>query len=79
MGRSPAKARDTRDPGSVPGWELPGVGNGTLLQYSCLGNPMGREAWWATVCRESDTTEHIMMNRICVYREIVTLVGVRCD
>ena len=30
-------------------------------------------------CRESDTTEHIMMNKICVYGEIVTLVGVRCD
>ena len=21
----------------------------TLLQYSCLGNPMDRGAWWATV------------------------------
>jgi len=20
------------------------------LQYSCLGNPMDRGAWWATVC-----------------------------
>ena len=20
------------------------------LQYSCLGNPMNIEAWWATVC-----------------------------
>ena len=20
---------------------------GNLLQYSCLGNPTGREAWWA--------------------------------
>ena len=27
----------------------PGVGNGNLLQYSCLGNPMDTEAWWATV------------------------------
>ena len=27
----------------------PGGGNGSLLQYSCLGNPMDREAWWATV------------------------------
>ena len=27
----------------------PGGGNGNLLQYSCLGNPMDREAWWATV------------------------------
>ena len=23
--------------------------NGNPLQYSCLENPMGREAWWATV------------------------------
>ena len=23
--------------------------NGNPLQYSCLGNPMDREAWWATV------------------------------
>ena len=30
----PADARDTRDVGSI------------LLQYSCLENPMDREAWW---------------------------------
>ena len=28
-----------------------GEGNGNPLQYSCLGNPMDREAWWATVPR----------------------------
>ena len=27
----------------------PGVGNSNPLQYSCLGNPMDRGAWWATV------------------------------
>ena len=27
----------------------PGEGNGNPLQYSCLGNSMDREAWWATV------------------------------
>ena len=26
-----------------------GVGNGNLLQYSCLENSMNRGAWWATV------------------------------
>ena len=26
-----------------------GEGNGTLFQYSCLENPMDREAWWAAV------------------------------
>jgi len=27
----------------------PGEGNGNLLQYSCLENPMDRGAWWAIV------------------------------
>ena len=27
----------------------PGGGNGNLLQYYCLKNPMDREAWWTTV------------------------------
>ena len=27
---------------------FPGEGNGNPLQYSCLENPMDREAWWAT-------------------------------
>ena len=26
-----------------------GEGNGNPLQCSCLGNPLDREAWWATV------------------------------
>ena len=26
-----------------------GEENSNPLQYSCLGNPMDREAWWATV------------------------------
>jgi len=29
---------------------LSGEGNGNPLQYSCLGNPMGRGAWRATDC-----------------------------
>ena len=41
----PANAEDL---GSIP--ELGrGEGNGNPLQYSCLGNPMDRGAWWATV------------------------------
>ena len=37
----------------------PGEGNGNQLQYSCLGNPMDRGAWWATVhgVTELETTE----------------------
>ena len=37
----------------------PGKGHGNTLQYSCLGNPMDRGAWWATVrgvAEEPDTT-----------------------
>ena len=30
-------------------WLEYGEGNGTLLQYSCLVNPMDRGAWWAAV------------------------------
>ena len=29
--------------------KIPWEGNGNPLQYSCLGNPMDREAWWAKV------------------------------
>ena len=35
---------------SVPGLgRYPGEGNGNPLQYSCMGNPMDRGVWWATV------------------------------
>ena len=29
----------------------PGGGHGNPFYYSCLGNPMGRGAWWAAVMR----------------------------
>ena len=46
----PADAGDPRDKGSVLGLgRSSGVGNGNLLQYSCLENSMDRGAWWATV------------------------------
>ena len=46
----PANAGDARDLGSIPGLgKSPGEENGNPLQYSCLGNPMDRGAWWATL------------------------------
>ena len=34
----------------IPGLgRSPRGGNGNPLQYSCLGNPVDRGAWWATV------------------------------
>ena len=58
---SPANAGDAGDVGLIPGLgRSPGVGNGKLLQYSCLEDFMGRGAWQATVheVTESDMTEH---------------------
>ena len=50
------------DVGLIPGsGRSPGEGNGNLLQYPCLGNPMDRGAWQTTVHeveKESDMTEH---------------------
>ena len=47
----PANAGDVRNSGSIPGpGRSPGEGHDNPLQYSCLENPMDREAWWTTVC-----------------------------
>ena len=61
----PANEGDTGDAGWIPGQgrSLRG-GNGNPLQDSCLGNPMDRGAWRATVCgvAELDMTEHACMH-----------------
>ena len=53
----PAHAGDL---GLIPGLgRSPGEGNGNPLQYSCLGNPMGRRAWLSAVhggTREANLT-----------------------
>ena len=47
---SACQAGDIGDRRLIPGWEkCPGGGNGNPLQDSCLGDPMDRGAWWATV------------------------------
>ena len=47
---APVNAGNIRDLGSIPVVaRSPGTGNGNPLQYSCLGNPMGREDWQTTV------------------------------
>ena len=51
---------DAEDMGLIPGSErFPEKGNGNPLQYSCLGNPIDRGVWQATVhevAKESNTT-----------------------
>ena len=58
----PANAGDVRDVGLIPELERSRrEGNGNLLQYSCLENPMDRGAWQATVhgvTKKSNMTEH---------------------
>ena len=58
VGKNPPA--DVGNRGWIPGWgRSPEGGNGNPLQYSCLGNPMDRGAWWATVhgvANELDTT-----------------------
>ena len=62
----PANAEDARDVGSIPGMgRYPGEGNGNPFQYSFLGNPMDRGAWWASPWshKKSDTTERLSNNK----------------
>ena len=48
------------DVSSIPeSGKSPGEGNDNSLQYFCLGNPVNRGTWWATVheeAKESDMT-----------------------
>ena len=50
--KNTVNAGDIRDAGSIPRLgRSPGEGHGNLPHYSCLANPMGKTAWWATVHR----------------------------
>ena len=63
----PASAGDAGDMGSNPGsGRFPGEGNGYPLQYSCLGNPTDRGAWWTTVdgVAESQTGLHLSCTKV---------------
>ena len=55
----PANAGNAEDGGSIHGsGRSPRIGNGNPFQYSCLGNPMNRGAWQATIqgiAKQSDT------------------------
>ena len=63
------------DPGSTPGsGRSPGEGNGNLVQYSCLGTPMVKGAWQATVdevtkswTQLSNSTTTTAMNEWLIY------------
>ena len=53
---------------SIPGWgRSPGEGNGNLLQYSCLENPVDREVWQATVHGVTRIRHDLATKPLCLY------------
>ena len=59
-GKESANAANAGDVGSNSGsGRSPGERNGNVFHYSCLGNPMDRAIWQATVhgLTESDTAQ----------------------
>ena len=56
----------------IPGLgRFPGEGNGNSFQYSCLGNPMDRGAWWAACSpwglKELEMTKQPTLQRLVIY------------
>ena len=47
-----------------------GEGYGSTLQYSCLGNPVDRGTWWATVCGGHRRVGHNLASK--------TIVALQC-
>ena len=76
----PANAGDA---GSIPGLgRSPGEGNGNPLQYSCLENPMDREAWNATVqgvTKELETTEGLSHHHHCFGCRTIMMKDSECS
>jgi len=66
IGKMPWSRKWHFSPGLVPGLgRCPRVGNGSSFQYSCLGDPMDRGAWQATVrgvAQKLDTTYQLNNN-----------------
>ena len=62
-------ACDAGGPGSIPGsGRSPGGGHGNPLQYSCLENPMDREAWRATKSMGPQRAGHNWATHFHFYR-----------
>ena len=61
----PANAGDAKDASLIfASGRYPGVGNGNLIQYSCLENPMGYRPWG---CKELDMTEQLSTHTPAIY------------
>ena len=64
------------DAGSIPVWERsPGVGNDNPFPYSCLGNPLDRGAWRATV-HGAKKTEQLSTHKL--YPSVTNQWSIKC-
>ena len=73
--KSTCNAGDTGDVDSVSGLgRSPGVGNHNWLQYSCLENPVDREAWQATVRGVAESQARLMDRTRTAQRALTPLV-----
>ena len=54
----------------------PGEGSGNLLQYSFLGNPMDRGAWWVTVHRVTKSQTQLSMHAH-IYMMMMKMINIR--
>ena len=68
----PVNAGDERDVASIPGsGRSPGEADGSLIQYSCLGNSMNRGAWWTTVHVIAKSQRGLkQLSHTCIYISI---------
>ena len=70
-------AANAGNAGSIPGeGRSPGEGNGNPHQYSCLGNPMDRKAWWVTVQGVTESRTRRSNQATAVFSLYTTLISV---
>ena len=66
---SACQCRKHRRHGFSPGLgRFPAVGDGNPLQYSCLGNPMDRGAWWTSVHGLTKSWTQLSKDAWCIIR-----------
>ena len=72
-------ACNSGDLGSIPGLRrTPGEGNGYPLQYSCLENPMDREAWWAIVHGVTKSQIQLSNQHKSIFLKIILFIYFGC-
>ena len=75
-----------QEPQEMQVWSLglgrsPGEGHGNPLQYSCLGNPMDREAWRATVhgvSKSQTRLKRLSMHTLTLLAKVRKVSGLPC-